>query len=225
MNENRLQKRINLVRRDLGNLLFHFTRKPDSKVEIKNDKYNRTLPQSALSVLEKILSDGSLKGSSNNIRGGFKCICFTESPISELASLFSLINIAESLDDKTRYEPYGVAVKKEWLFSKGGRPVIYQPESDFKLLPDKLKYRHVRYEPDQGIDYTWEREWRIKVEHLNLNPKETLVVVPDAESAFDLVYQHSNVELDYDNEPIPQGSYHVAKWMAVSLDLFGFKVE
>ena len=222
MKNSKLNKRINLVRRDVGNLLFHFTRMPDSKIEIKTDKYERHLGSHAYSVLEKILSDGHLLGSSKNIRGGFKCICFTESPISEIASLFALVSIAESEHEKTRYEPYGIAVKKEWLFKQGGRPVIYQPESEFQLLPDELKYRHVRYEPSEGIDFSWEREWRINTDTLMLDPKETLVVVPDSETAFDLAYEHAGIEVDYDypgGDPI--NSYHVAKWMTVSLDLFG----
>jgi len=225
MNSQELIKRINLVRRDLGNLLFHFTRTPEIDIVIEGENYKRFLCKSAFSVLEKIITEGKLEGSSSNIRGGFKCICFTESPISELASLFSLVNIAESENEKTRYEPFGIAIRKEWLFSKGGRPVIYQSESEFELLSDELKYRHVRYEPNHGIDFTWEREWRIKAESLILDPKETLVVVPDAETAFDLAYGHANIEIDYDTawDP-PNGSYHVAKWMTVSLDIFGLKM-
>lgn len=222
-----LIKRIKLVRRDLGNLLFHFTQTPRSNVVIKSEKYERNLTKSALSVLEKILSEGKLYGSSKKIRGGFKCICFTESPISEIASLFLLENIAKKSDEKTRYEPYGIAVRKEWLFSKGGRPVIYEPEAEFELLPEVLQYRHVRYDdPDSEKDYTWEREWRIKTDCLVLDPKQTLVVVPDAETAFDLAFEHAKFEWDLDypgGEPI--GSYPVAKWMTVSLDLFGLKMK
>ncbi|MBB5349553.1 hypothetical protein JWG42_14405 [Desulfoprunum benzoelyticum] len=224
MDNEKLHKRINLVRRDLGNLLFHFTRSPGKLVEIEKEHSKSSLSDSPLSVLEKILSDGFLLGSSKNIRGGFKCICFTESPISEIVSLFSLVNIAESKTQKTRYEPFGIAVKKDWLYSQGGRPVLYQPENEFKLLPEELQYKHVKFEPEKGVDFTWEREWRIKADKLLLDPKETLVVVPDAETAFDLAYQNAEVELDFDRDPVPQGAYHVAKWMTVSLDLFGFNL-
>lgn len=221
MSSKELKKRISLVRRDLGNLLFHFTRTPTSNVVIKNGKYTRRLSKSAYSIIEKIISEGKIEGSSKNIRGSFKCICFNESPISEMASLFALENIARTEHEKIRYEPFGVAVKKEWLYSKGGRPVIYGPEEDFELLPYELKYRYVRYEPDRGIDFTWEREWRIKSDFLELDPKSTLIVVPDAETAFELAYEHSDVEVELDYPGTPIGSYHVAKWMTVSLDLFG----
>jgi len=41
--------------------------------------------------------------------------------------------------------------------------VIYQTDNDFNILPEELRWRHVRYEPagDQAIDFTWEREWRM----------------------------------------------------------------
>ena len=224
MDNNKLHKRINLVRRDLGNLLFHFTKTPGKIIEIEKERSKQILSDSPLSVLEKILSDGFLFGSSKNIRGGHECICFTESPISEIVSLFSLISIAESKDQKTRYEPYGIAVTKDWFYSQGGRPVLYQPEREYHLLPEELQYKPVKFEPDKGVDFTWEREWRINAGKLFLDPKETLVVVPDADTAFDLAYQNAEVELDYDRDPVPQGAYHVAKWMTVSLDLFGFNL-
>lgn len=224
MDNNNLQKRINLVRRDLGNLLFHFTKTPGNTIEINTEHSERILSDSPLSVLEKILAEGFVLGSSKNIRGGHECICFTESPISEIVSLFSLVNIAESKDQTIRYEPYGIAVTKNWLYSQGGRPVIYQPEIEYHLLPEELQYKHVRFEPEKGVDFTWEREWRIKAPKLILDPKETLIVVPDAETAFDLAYLNAEVELDYDRDPIPQGAYHVAKWMTVSLDLFGYNI-
>ena len=53
--------------------------------------------------------------------------------------------------------------EKNWLFKRGGRPVIYQPESDFDLLPEDLRWRHVRFEltEEKVVDWTWEREWRV----------------------------------------------------------------
>jgi hypothetical protein len=78
-----------------------------------------------------------------------------------------------------RYKPFGVMVPKKWLFSKGGRPVIYQPDAEYEFLHDSQKYRHKRYEPDEGFDFTWEREWRVLTPSLELDPDVTSVVVPD----------------------------------------------
>ncbi len=115
MKTTNLQRRINLVRRDIGNLLFHFTRTPDESMSNNLDKTKRIVAKNAYSVLNSIISEGKLRGSSKNIRGGYNCVCFSESPISELAALFALVEIANNKNEKTRYEPYGVAVRKEWL--------------------------------------------------------------------------------------------------------------
>jgi len=39
-------------------------------------------------------------------------------------------------------------------FSKGGRPVIYQPTEEYDVLPEKLKWHHQIYDPVNGKDYT-----------------------------------------------------------------------
>jgi hypothetical protein len=219
-----LLKRIKLVRRDLGTLLFHFTRTPNEPSVKWANKYgdiHEIRPASAGAVLEKILSEGQLRGTSGWTYG-YNCVCFTEAPIHEFNSIFSLVEIAASEKERPRYEPYGIAVNKNWLFSKGGRPVIYDHPNALEAFPDDQKYRFVPYDPDQGIDFTWEREWRIQTDLLKLDPKETLVIVPTADEAFDLVYQFANMEADYDDEGNPEHAYHAAKWLAVSLDIFGF---
>ncbi len=201
-----LFKRIRLVRRDFGSLLFHFTRSSNKRA--------------AIDVIRKILYDGRLKGTSRWSYGQ-KCVCFTEAPIQEFNSIFSLVEIAASESERPRYEPYGIGVSKRWFFEKGGRPVIYDHPNTFSSFPEDQKYRLVKYDPVNGKDYTWEREWRIKVNHLNLDPRETLVVVPTSDEAFELVYEFAEVKPDGDEDG-PWGVYHKPKWLAVSLDIFGF---
>jgi hypothetical protein len=219
-----LLKRIKIVRRDFGNLLFHFTRTPDEssvKIVSQHGSVRETMPASAGAVLEKILYEERLLGTSRWTYGQ-NCVCFTEAPIHEFNAIFSLVEIAASEKERPRYEPYGIAVSKNWLFSKGGRPAIYDHPSAFEALTDDHKYRFVPYNPGEGIDFTWEREWRIKTDFLKLDSKETLVIVPTSEEAFDLVYQFADMEADYDKEGNPESACHVAKWLAVSLDIFGF---
>ncbi len=216
-----LYQRIRLVRRDIGNLLFHFTRAPQSRcVEIKTEWGTRSMSASAYAALCKILHEGKLLGSSGWTYGE-NCVCFTEAPIQEFNSIFSLIEIASSEKERPRYEPYGIAVSKAFLFGRGGRPVIYDHPTAFDHLPASHRYRFVPYDPEQGIDYTWEREWRIRTDALILDPKQTLVVVPTSDEAFDIVYRYADVEADYDRDGSVLGSGHVPKWLAVSLDLFG----
>ncbi|MGD0572579.1 MAG: hypothetical protein ABSB11_06120 [Sedimentisphaerales bacterium] len=219
-----LYDRIRLVRRDIGDLLFHFTRRVSPHIFNMTPQHTISLSGSASDVLWEILFEGKLKGTANWTYGE-KCICFTEAPIQEFNSIFSLIRIAASKQERPRYEPYGIAVSKKWLFEQGGRPVIYDHPESLKDFPEALKYRFVPYNPKEGIDFTWEREWRIKSEALKLNPKQTLAVLPTADEAFDLVYNFADMEADWDysdGEACIAGASHVPKWLAVSLDLFGF---
>ncbi|MCH7552362.1 hypothetical protein IIB49_03165, partial [Patescibacteria group bacterium] len=51
-------------------------------------------------LLINIISESKLRGSSKNIKGGYNCVCFSESPISELAALFALVEIANNKNEK-----------------------------------------------------------------------------------------------------------------------------
>lgn len=130
--------------------------------------------EEAFQKFQSILEEGRLRGGNGHIKGGYNCVCFTETPISKLG--YVLANHAAM-----RYKPLGVMVDKAYVFARGGRPVIYQPEGDFERLSDDLRYRHVRFElgSEQGdIDFTWEREWRIHTDELPLVPDETTVILP-----------------------------------------------
>lgn len=224
-----LYSRIRLVRRDISDLLFHFTRSlgHGKRVEIKSGMSMSSSEGRAINVLRKILYEGKLRGTSNWTYGE-DCVCFTEAPIQEFNSIFSLVSVAASKEERPRYEPYGIAVNKHWLFKQGGRPVIYDSPSSFNDLPPAMRHRFVPYDLEKGIDFTWEREWRIRTSTLALDPKQTLVVVPKSDEAFELVYEFADMNMDYDyadGESFPVGTYHTAHWLAVSLDLFGFDYE
>lgn len=149
-----------MIRGDLSNSLIHLTRGTDS--------------QEAADHFQSIFREGVLRGSNGYIRGGFNCVCFSEAPLGILTQA-----LAAPPRDGMRYSPFGVMVSKSWLFQRGGRPVIYQADEEFAVLPEVIKYRHVRYEPHRGVDYTWEREWRLCVGDLPLDPAETTFIVPN----------------------------------------------
>ena len=89
-----LFKRIRLVRRDIGNLLFHFTRAPEEnfvKAELDSG-WKLSMRSSASAVLRKILYEGKLLGTSRWTYGE-KCVCFSEAPMHEFNSIFSLVEI------------------------------------------------------------------------------------------------------------------------------------
>lgn len=149
-----------IIRDDLSNKLIHLTRDKDDQV--------------AAGTLLKILQEKKLRGGNTYIKGNHKCVCFSEAPIAKLSQI-----LANPTVHGIRYKPFGIMVDKEWLFARGGRPVIYQTDTEYNLLHDDMKFRHVRYEPHNKIDHTWEREWRIFVEELELESDTTSVVLPN----------------------------------------------
>jgi hypothetical protein len=151
-----------MIRDDLSQNLVHLVKGQTS--------------EEALATFDQILADHALIGSGTFIKGRWHCVCFTETPLAHLAQALSLRNV-----HGIRYYPAGVMVKKDWLFTQGGRPVIYQPDAEYSLLPEELRYRHVRYElaqarAEQTVDWTWEREWRIKTERLEFTPADVTLV-------------------------------------------------
>lgn len=156
-----------IARSDIGDLLVHWTR-------MKVTEHQTT---SALTILRKIIREQTLRGGSGYIRGGYNCVCFTESPISDLVKVFSLAKMSEDRARRQRYEPYGIGIKKDWLFDQGGRPVIYGSSNEFNELPDSMRWRYVNYNPP-SLDFTWEREWRIKADTLEIDPKQSVIIVP-----------------------------------------------
>jgi len=125
--------------------------------------------EEAFKTLCSIIAELKIFGSSGSIKGLYTCVCFTEAPTSK----FHL--------QLNRYSSFGIKVSKNWLYKLGGRPVIYQSNSEYSFLIEEQRWRHVRYEPvnDSPIDFTWEREWRIKKKILELEEFQFSIVLPD----------------------------------------------
>jgi hypothetical protein len=158
------------MRSDLSNKLIHLSRgrDPDPSKHHKEAARN----------LRNILQTRRLIGGTGYIRGPKPCVCFSEAPISALAQL-----LAAGHRSDFRYQPYGIMLEKTSLYRLGGRPVIYGPDADFMKLPVEMRFRHVRFElNDPVIDHTAEREWRIEIDELAIEPSEVAVIVPDLET-------------------------------------------
>lgn len=148
-----------MVRDDLSERLIHLTRGDTD--------------QAAADAFVSILAERKVHGGTGCIKGGYRCVCFSEAPVSKLSHILA-VPTAHGM----RYRPFGVMVSKSWLFARGGRPVIYQPDAEYELLHESQRFRHVRFEPDTPVDFTWEREWRIRTDELVVEPEQTTVVVP-----------------------------------------------
>jgi hypothetical protein len=152
-----------MSRHDLTDSVIHFIR--------------ASTDAEAWGILIKIVREGKLRGGSGWIKGGYVCVCFAE--LSRSLAAIGFTNAAGN----TRYTRYGVMVPKEWL-RKGGRPVIYQPDYEFALLPKSHRWRHVTFNfGNDPVDFTWEREWRIQCEELLLDPGVVSFIVPSPSQA------------------------------------------
>jgi hypothetical protein len=164
------------ARFDLSEWLIHFTR-GDS-------------PDLAFATLQAIIAERRLISGNRFIRGGYRCVCFTEAPLPAFTDDFV------RQFPFARYSQFGVMFPKAWLYEQGGRPVIYQPDADFDLLPEQLKWRYVRFELDAEpvIDWTWEREWRIRCDELWFSEADAVIVVPDSYYASVLQRIHDDAQ-------------------------------
>ncbi|RBP46506.1 hypothetical protein DES53_102897 [Roseimicrobium gellanilyticum] len=181
------------LRADLSEWLVHFT----SGDNIEGAR-----------ILSKILSEGKLRSSYYP-----PAVCFSEAPLAELNKLFTLYRAYS----KPRFAPFGVAVRKTWLFNQGGRPVIYGKKDEREELPASVRFRHVAYDP-ANHDFTWLREWRVAGATLPLDPSETIIICPTDADAAGLAW---DVEVDYEYEgpnEISTSACVVRDWYSVTLD-------
>lgn len=169
-----------MSRNDISPFLIHFT-----KGENLDDSFENLL---------SIISDQVIFGNNNMIKGGYNCVCFSEAPINNLSD--GLVNE----NSYSKYSPFGILVEKNWLFAQGGRPAIYQTEEEYALLDRQQKWRHVTYDPlaDPPINFTWEREWRIRIDKLHIDPYNASIVVPSDQwaNAFISWYDHASNRRD-----------------------------
>lgn len=183
-------------RHDLSTKLIHL-------LKGKTDEEN-------LGTLKSILRAGTLLGNCECIKGGYHCVCLTEAPISSIGSILDHAAIRGF-----RYRPFGIIADKDWIFELGGRPAIYQPLEEYDLVPEILRYRHVTYDPthpSRPIDFTWEREWRLSCEELELICDRVSILVPRREC----IYEMRDFERDEET---------VCPWTYLALEDLGFTIS
>lgn len=168
-----------MSRVDISPYLIHFT---------SGENY-----EGAFKRLQKIIDDRKLIAGTQYIKGKYACVCFSEAPLPTLPH--GLVNE----EYYSRYSPFGIVVSKQWLFAKGGRPVIYESAQEYNDLSESHRWRHVLYELRENFsysDFSWEREWRIKCDHLEFDETSAKIVVPDRAWAERLIAEHHR-EQDY----------------------------
>lgn len=151
-----------------------------------------TKGNNAIKDFASIVNEAKLIGGTGFIKGKHRCVCFTEAPLHALQDI-----VLHPTGHGFKYKPYGIIVRKPWLFQRGGRPVIYQPETEYSLLPESMRWRHVTYKPDTSppIDFTWEREWRLSIESLDISPSHCWLVVPSVDALREVCQSHTMADV------------------------------
>ena len=139
---------------------------------------------SAFQVLRKILTERKIIGSNQGgfIIGNSRAVCFQDIPLYGVCqNTFHEQVYREELGGVVRYKPIGLTFEKEYIFNKGGRPVLYETKDMAKqILPEKEWWRIVNYDlsnKDSIIDWTHEREWRIK-DDFEFDITQAIIIMP-----------------------------------------------
>lgn len=144
-------------RSDMSTSLIHLTREKDD--------------DSVYNILYKILKSKKIIGSttaSGFICGNNTATCFQDVPLSSMCQnvYYEQKRIETGKDKKIRYRAIGLLFQKDYVFKKGGRPVLYDKTQDAKkYLPKDEWWRIVNMDfsdKDNIVDWSHEREWRLK---------------------------------------------------------------
>lgn len=171
---------IKEVRHDLSDWLWHFTRRDGDPFK----------------VLKQIVASTFVRGSQDRYCPE-KAVCLTEMPLTEACRQSRLLD-EHSYD---RFSDYGIGFRKSWIASRGGLPVIYQPNNMLSALDASIQWRHCEFDFSKGIDFTWQREWRVPCEKLNFTPNDdVIIVVRSEEEAIEIATD--NWEIDHERDEV-----------------------
>ncbi|WP_394202144.1 hypothetical protein [Shewanella waksmanii] len=147
-------------RTDLTTGLVHLTRAEDDNAMVK--------------LIYKILSEKKLIGSTTTggfIVGNDSAVCFQDTPLNAICQNVWFEQKYREVNPKAkrRYSSCGFMFAKTDIYCQGGRPVIYDKTVDAKAyLAESEWWRIVNLDlsnPNNIIDWTHEREWRLKGDH------------------------------------------------------------
>jgi hypothetical protein len=158
-----LEKVNPILREESWNYLTHYTRTAyrswpgESSAAYYHALFcaESSYPRSALDTLRRIVEMKKLWASYYHIRGGYKVVSFTAQPPLEALKLLRW----RPRYVRWNFEPYAVAIHKDYAMNMGVRPVIYAPPDDFHKLKDEDKPFY-QNPGERGTDWRPEKEWR-----------------------------------------------------------------
>jgi hypothetical protein len=135
-----------------------------------------------VATLFRILATQRLLSSNRLTRDERKVVCFSHLDLERLPER----RVFRSHLSRWDFEPYGIAIEKNWLAEQGARKVIYGDDQVWNELDDHDRpYFQLSSQKSQSIDWTAENEWRMTGDlDLRRVPMNAAVAfVPDRESA------------------------------------------
>lgn len=146
------------VRFDHTKSVYHWI-KASPHLKLETEDY-----ESAYIVMLKIIKDTEIIAGDTTLTSGYSCVCLSESPEYFM------------LDDKSKYQPFGFRFRKKTIFMEGGRPVIYSTKEEKWQIDEGMHWRFMHFDPFfrsdtaiHGVDFTWEREWRVPKPELGVS--------------------------------------------------------
>ncbi len=173
-----------------GGHFIHCTRRaagawPDQQVSAFLDELILGQPakdRSSLAALSRIVRMQTLLASHESIRDATAVVSFTAATIDQLVEMRTF----RAHRGRWDFEPYGIAIEREWLVKQGAHEVIYGDEQKWKELSDSERPLYQKIgDQANAIDWTIEQEWRV-IGDLDLSdlPKDKgAVFVPTRDEA------------------------------------------
>jgi hypothetical protein len=155
---------IDTDRIDWREYLFHYTRAcpgpwpGESQREYLLNLLSGEVPagHSALDTLVRILKEGRIRAGTKLVRGNDPVISWSSHSPQEM---FILRKWNPALVRWT-VEPYGMALRRDYLRSLGARPAVYGADSMYLRLPESERHRF-QLSGESGLEWRHEREWRL----------------------------------------------------------------
>ncbi len=177
-----------------GDYFVHWTRRQDgpwpdqSEADFIDDLLLRKEPtsHSAFAALSRIVQQRRLIASTTGIRGEASVVSFSANPLLELTKQRTF----RAHRGRWDCEAYGLCVRREWLQTRGAKPVIYGDDDLWSSLPEseRVFFQRKMTRSRRGaktIDWTQEAEWRVPND-LDLSEagrEDVLLFVPTEDEA------------------------------------------
>jgi hypothetical protein len=135
----------------------------------------------ALDTLERILSEGCIRGSHRLVRGVDAVVSWTSRPPQDLTEMRRWNRGLM----RWTFEPYGIALNRRELRRLGAKPAVYGTSQLYQELSPEERYRF-QSQGSTGMSWKLEREWRLLGDLVLHEDMDAFVFVPTASDAEEL---------------------------------------